>query len=437
MMYEIKTRLLQERRELIKNGCELSEEGCPFHEFQDTRHNLPIIRIGIDVLVYRMLNYRTRTAQLKYIYDNEKPKDFFAVGQENEEAQRVQHGILISYAKKGRAESVVPIFDALRKEEQREPLIVTTGGVVVNGNRRLAAMRELFAEDSSRFSNFSHVNCAVLPGNATSEDIKEIEVRLQMRSETKLPYEWVNESLAIQELLNNGKSFNDIARLMNKKRQEVELADQALIEADIYLREWADSPGKYQLVEDGQQFFGDLAKGLVGKQSDSLEISRRFAWALFKAKNLTGRVYAYKFSFSNRTDEVIESLVDRLGIDMTSQRENNDEEGADVLDIDIGDEDEEEVTSLAPLIDFFDDASRREQATDELVAICDNMIEMNRQGEIGGRALAAVQSANNKLQEVDLSKAEASTYDAIGHQLSSVIERAEKLKKGLSLYKSS
>lgn len=434
MVYEIKTRLLQERRELIENGCKLSEEGHPFHEFQDTRHSLPIIRIGIDVPVYRMLNYRTRTAQLKYIYDNEKPEDFFTVGQENEEAQRVQHGILITYAKRGRAESVVPILDALRKEEQREPLIITTGGVVVNGNRRLAAMRELFAEDSSLFSNFSHVNCAVLPGNARPEDIKEIEVRLQMRSETKLPYEWVNESLAIQELLNNGKSFIDIARLMNKKKQEVELADQALIEADIYLREWVGSPGKYQLVEDGEQFFGDLAKGLIGKQSDNLEISRRFAWALFKAENLTGRVYAYKFSFSDRTDEVIESLVDRLGIDMTSQHENSNEEREDDLDIDISNE--EDVTSLAPLIDFFDDTSRRKQVTNELVAICDNMIEMNRQGEIGGRALVAVQSANNKLQEVDLSKAEESTYDAIGHQLSSVIERAEKLKKGLFLYKS-
>lgn len=426
-MYVTKTRLQQERKELIENGCNSSEESYPFHEFQNTRHDLPIVRVGIDVPIYRMLNYRTRTAQLKYIHDHEKPEGFFKDGQENEEVQQAQHSILVTYANKGREGSIASIVDVLQKQKQREPLIITAGGVVVNGNRRLAAMRELFAEDSS----FGHVDCAVLPRNATPEDIKEIEVRLQMRSETKLPYEWVNESLAIRELLDGGKSYDHIAELMNKRRREVELANQALEEADIYLREWASAPGEYQIVEDGKQFFEDLAKGLSGKQGQSLEVRRRFAWALFKAKNLRTRVFAYNFSFSNRTEEVATSLIDRLGVDMASSKKKENEND---IEIDIGDEDEAD--SLAPLIDIFDDESRREEATDELIAICDHMMEMGRQDKIGGMALAAIQLANRKLHEVDLSKSDSSKYDAIESQLDSVIEKAGKLKEELAPYKS-
>ena len=430
MMYRMKTRSIKERKELIEKGLKSPEGKHPFHEFQNILHHLPIIRIGIDVPVYRMLNYRTRTAQLGYIHERKESEDFFSSGQENEAVQLAQHDILVDYAKKGRAESIVPIFDALRKEEQHDPLIITSCGVVVNGNRRLAAMRELFAENSGDFSNFSHVNCAVLPESATLEDIREIEVRLQMRLETKLPYEWVNESFAIRELLNSDKSHADIAKLMNKKKRDVELADQALTEVDIYLDQWTGTPGAYQDVEDGEQFFSDLAKGLAKKQGEDLEVSRRFAWALFQAKqNLNRRVYDYKFSFSDRTEEVAKSLAARLGVELTPQDESGDRENEDDLDINI--DEEKRSISFAPLIAALDDTSQRKKGTKDLVDICDGIIEMNRQGEIGNRALAAVESANNKLQEVDLGRAYASTYGAIDSQLDSVIERAKKLKKEL------
>ncbi len=432
-MYKISTSPLAQRKELVDQACKVSKETLPFYEFQNKRHDLSIIRLDLNVPVYRMQNFRTRTTQLKYVRDHKKPADFFSSGQENEESQQAQHALLVVFAKEGRTGSILPIFDALQSEEQREPLIITAGGVVVNGNRRLAAMRELFTERPAQFPRFSHVDCAVLPGNITPDEIREIEVRLQMRQETKLPYEWVNESLAIQELIQSGKSVSHIADLMKKRKRDVERADQALREADLYLKEWAHTPGEYQEVEDGEQHFNDLAKGLEGKQGDVLEVSRRIAWALFSANNLKeGRLYGYNFSFGNRTDEVVASLVERLDIDLTVDKEDSNDD--DDLDIDI---DDEEVTSLDPLIEIFDDPSHRQMVTDEVVAICENIIEKDRQGKIGRRALKALQDANGKLQEVDLSKAESSTYDAIDSQLDSILERAADLKRKLEPYKSS
>ena len=152
-----------------------------------------------------MANYRTRTTQFKYIHDHKIADDFFSAGQENESAQQAQHDILTFFAKQGRSTSVSPIITELETEEQREPLLITDSGVVVNGNRRLAAMRELFSERPVEFKHFSHVDCSVLPAGVPPEEIREIEVRLQMRPETKLPYGWIDESIAVWEMIDSGK----------------------------------------------------------------------------------------------------------------------------------------------------------------------------------------------------------------------------------------
>lgn len=434
-MYKTNTCALHERTELIQTGVNASAKNYTFFEHQNKRTDLPIVRLDITVPIYRMANYRTRTAQLKYMHNHGKPSDFFPSGQENESAQQAQHEILVVFAKQGRAASISPIMSELETEEQREPLLITTGGLVVNGNRRLAAMRELFAERPNDFRHFSHVDCAVLPENVTPEEMREIEVRLQMRPETKLPYEWIVESIAIQELIDSGKKPAYIADLMKKKKKDVERAAQALTEAEIYLKEWLREPGEYQYVEEAEQFFNDLAKALAGKQGNALEASRRIAWMLVSnSKNLRRRVYDYNFSFDKRTDEVISALADRLSIDLATQS-NDDRSADDDLDIDLEDDDAE--TSLDPLIETFDDISQRQTVAQELINVCDTIMEQDRQGEIGRRALDAVQAANSKLQEVDLTKADANTYQPIETQLDSAIDRATKLKERLQPYKSS
>lgn len=431
-MYRTHTHSLQERKELIEQAVKASKEKHTFYEYQNKRHDLPLVRLAIGTPIYRLENYRTRTAQMKHVHDHQKQADYFKGSQENEEVQQAQHDILVFFANQGRAGSVSPIMEELRNEEQRDPLLITTGGVVVNGNRRLAAMRELFVE-GNEFRHFSHVDCAVLPENVTPDEVREIEVRLQMRPETKLPYEWVNESLAIQELLQSGKKAQHIADLMKKKKRDVERADRALREAEIYLREWLREPGEYQHVEDAEQFFNDLAKALEGKQGEMLEASRRIAWALLgSSKSLKRRVYDYNFGFDKKTDEVASALVDRLGIDLT-ERQDGDDPPAD-LDVDLGDEPTS--SSLDPLIEVFDDAGQRQAVTDELIAVCESIWEQERLGEIGRRALASVQAANGKLQEVDLTKADPGTYGVIKTQLDSVVDRANKLKSNLESYQS-
>lgn len=115
MHYKTNTRPLHERKALIEQATKASKETFPFYEYQNKRVDLPVIRLDINVPVYRMANYRTRTAQLKYVHDHGKTEDFFSAGQENDSAQQAQHDILVVFAKQGRAVSISPIFDELQK----------------------------------------------------------------------------------------------------------------------------------------------------------------------------------------------------------------------------------------------------------------------------------------------------------------------------------
>ncbi len=433
-MYKTSVKIQSGRSLIITDAVKASDKKMPFYEYQNTKTELPIIRIDLSIPIYRMENYRTRTAQLRYIHANNHEEEFFRNGGEDEAAQQAQHEILIGFAKKGKgnSSSVVPILDELQRSEQQEPLLITDDGVVVNGNRRLTAMRELWSSDPEQFKHFKYIDCAVLPSNITPEELREIEVRLQMQPQTKLPYGWVDESIAVNEMLSSGKSVDYVAGLMKMRRKDVEIMARALVEVDIYLKEWLCQPGEYQLVEDAKQFFQDMAKSFAGKQGEDLEASRRIAWSLVSSsKNLSRRVYDYNFGFDKRSEEVVAAVCDRLDIDFD---ETETEEDLPDLDIDFG-QDVEQCSTLGRFVELFDNERSRGAAIDELIAVCESIWEQDRQGAIGRRALGAIQSANSKLQEVDLSKADGDSFSDMLQQLKSISKRAEHLmaevEKGL------
>ncbi len=432
--YIVSVSMRHDRETLIAQAKNATEETYTIYEYQNQRTELPVVRLDIGLPIYRMANFRTRTAQIKRIHERELASDFFSAGQENESAQRAQHEILVAFAARGRSSSVTPIMDQLHVEEQREPLLITSDGLVVNGNRRLAAMRELFAQNPVQFSYFAYVDCAVLPASITPSEMVEIEVRLQMRPETKLPYGWIEESIAIREMLNRGLQSAYVADLIKKKPKEILTAERALTEVDIYLKEWLRDPENYQRVEDAEQFFNDLAKALIGVEGDILEAKRRIAWTLLSnSDRLPGRVYDYGFSFDKKTDEVVAALTERLAIDLYATTDIDDGgDDDDPLEIDLGNSDVE--VPLEPLIGAFDDPDKRETIGEELVDVCISINERARQQRVGGQALSAVRMANTKLMSVDLSKADPKTYTRIRAQLTAVGEQVTNLEQTLAKY---
>jgi hypothetical protein len=432
--YNVTVEPPHERRDYI-----ISQQASPagtytsYEIYEGTPTTLAIVRLPLNLPIYRMANGRTQTHQLAYIADKGLAEDFFANGQENETVQHLQHEILRRLAREGR-DSITPIIDELERTKQTEPLLVTPSGVVVNGNRRLAAMRELYTERSGDFPTFAHVECAVLPA-LSDEQVEDVEIRLQMRPETKLPYGWIDECLKIQKQMDASRKEDEIARLMRKRPADLRRALSALKYAEIYLRDWHKKPHDYRLVEAGQQFFNDLVARLKNKEGELLEANMRMAWILFDSRQgLGSRIYDFNKVLGDKAAEVLTKLAEQIEVDVASAE--TDDEPEDDLDVDLGEGSAcEETTPYGALIAVLDDPNRREEVADELRAVCQTIIDAGRTVMEGRSALGAVQDANTRLTEVDLTKADPKTYDGIDKQLDQIVHRASDLKRKLKDYR--
>jgi hypothetical protein len=427
MAYKIKVTPKHERETQIARACENPPERSAFYEYQNISQLLPVIRLPIELPIYRMANGRTRTEQLKYVRQRKLPPEFFSAGQENQDEQQAQHELLDRFSKEGTT-SIQPIATVLAEGKQTEPVLITAAGVVVNGNRRVAAMRELYATGEA--TSFSHINCKVLPVAISDKEIKEIEIRLQMQPETKLPYTWVNEALTVKDLMMSGFSRDEIARDMRKQGRDVDMALQALSHADIYLKDWRREPEEYDVVKGAEQLFMDMAKLLKDKTGEELEVSRRLGFLVQdNSKRMGSRAYDFNFSFGNKSSVVAEALAARLGVDLTSPPEKT-EDSEEKLEIVI--EDESEGATYKPLIDLLDDLDRRAEVAEELISVCESIKSAQQDEKRGQAALKAVKDANTKLQEAEIATADRATYPAINAQLDSVLSRATKLKEQLA-----
>ncbi|MGW1979287.1 transcriptional regulator [Streptomyces sp. NPDC001889] len=100
-----------------------------------------------------------------------------------------------------------PEFDALRESlrdfKQNEPGLITYDGILVNGNTRRAALKEM---------GVPNMRVGVLPESCTWDDINAVELSLQLRPDRRREYSYINRLLAIAEQHKQGRPVEDIAR---------------------------------------------------------------------------------------------------------------------------------------------------------------------------------------------------------------------------------
>ncbi|MFJ2395118.1 hypothetical protein ACIOTI_20495 [Streptomyces sp. NPDC087843] len=98
-------------------------------------------------------------------------------------------------------------FDALKESldefGQNDPGLVTHHGVLVNGNTRAAALRELGVQS---------MRVGVLPESFTWADINAVELSLQLRRDHRRDYSYVNRIIAMEEQAALGRTPEQIAK---------------------------------------------------------------------------------------------------------------------------------------------------------------------------------------------------------------------------------
>lgn len=419
MEFAISISTMSERKEIIRQRVENATKKSSIHDFRgEAEYQLPVIKVDVSLPIYRMGNCRAFSAQQSVIAKNGLDKDYFVKGQEKSSVQEEQHNILARLAKKGKS-NVVPIYEELERVGQREPLLITSSGMVVNGNRRLAAMRELYKKnDGSVDRRFEYVECSVLPADTTADEIDDIEADLQARPETKLDYDWIGDAQLIRRQVNKGRSPKEVGDRLRRSESEIKNVLQALDEADLYLSEWVQKPGQYDLVSaDGEQLFGDIPKKIKNKSSELQNASRAIAWSLFENREqISGRVYAYNASFGKLAPMVLDQLAKELDLDEEDIEEAAQEEDF-FVEIDEGDPSD---TDYLPLIDALKREETKEDTFSSLIDACQTAIEHEKGKKSEKAALKALSQANAKLTGIDVLTAGEATLSGIEKQIESI-----------------
>jgi hypothetical protein len=243
----------------------------------------PVITVRHDVLVYRVENGRLITQLQEHARENgENLADVYA-RQDTAEVQQLLHQLLVAEAGDPRG----PILPELERQQlQTEPLLITAEGVVVNGNRRLAAMRELLHCNPDRYAGFAEVSAAMLPAEAGAADLEFVEAALQMAPETKLAYGWIGRRLKMRrqrdELNLPLESMCESYRLEDAAAIDREIQDLAL--AEDYLDSYRGEPGHYSLIDDAEALFVGLRECL-----SVLPVPLRRLWRLAGFAMIDGR----------------------------------------------------------------------------------------------------------------------------------------------------
>lgn len=428
MTYKISLKPRAEREAMIAKRVEASGEfGETIYDYRSGTFTPKVISLPIEVPVYRMENCRTFSAQQTEIARKGLPKEFFEKGQELTSAQQVQHEILARLATVG-TDSVTPINSVLQKEGQRETILITSTGVVVNGNRRLAAMRELKTRrDGSVDERFTNIRCAVLPPDVTRDEIDDIEADLQARLPTKLDYDWIGDARLIRRQVGKNRSTKEVADRLRRSKADIENVLQALDEADLYLSEWVKKPGEYDLLQDGQQIFGDLPKAIAKKDANLQNASRAIAWSIYENRDrISGRVYRLNAAFGKLAPQVLEALEDQLELPV-----DDDDNQVDYYDFAIDIENDGESRDYTPIIEALRDEDTRDEAITTLIEACETAIELDKGQKNEEAALKALAQINSKVTGIDISAAGSPTLPAILKQIGSIRKALDKIEAAI------
>jgi len=200
-------------------------------EWQNGQVTRPVINISISNVLLNTNSHRIRSQR-----ESHPDAELLANDPWCERAQEIVATFLRETPK------FQALKDSLSDVGQLEPGHITEEGVLINGNTRAVALREL---------GESHIKVVVLPFGATEPEHYELEARLQLRREYKQEYTLTNELLFILEQIESGRSKEALALLLGKAqssnprhlRKGVDAIDKSIRILGV-IRELQDKSGK-------------------------------------------------------------------------------------------------------------------------------------------------------------------------------------------------
>ncbi|MEW2393735.1 transcriptional regulator [Streptomyces venezuelae] len=188
------------KQAMAENGAKISVE------WRGEQRHLHVISMPVDMLYFNPDTHRIRAQRT---LDPERNQ---VLEEEpwSEPAQQYLHDLL--RCKPSNPNQTDPDYSALQDElddfGQKEPGIISPDGILVDGNTRCAALRDLGVKD---------IRVGILPPDTSRRDINNVELALQLRRDKRREYSYINRLIAIEDELASGRREEDVARDFNIK----------------------------------------------------------------------------------------------------------------------------------------------------------------------------------------------------------------------------
>jgi hypothetical protein len=195
-----------ENRELITGRLAEAKEAGGTPETVTVEWNKKPLHVGVVEVPLRDLYYNPATHRVRAQRTHRPEREEALIADPwNSESQDYLHYLLLG--KPANPDELDPDFDALKESlqsvGQQEPGLITREGIIVNGNTRAAALKEL---------KQTSIRVGVLPASFTWDDINAVELTLQLRPDKRRDYSYINRLLAMEEQELMGRAPEDIAR---------------------------------------------------------------------------------------------------------------------------------------------------------------------------------------------------------------------------------
>lgn len=159
---------------------------------------------------------------------------------------------------------------------QQNPGLITQNGLLVNGNTRVVALRQL---------GKSGVDVAVLPDDADDAAILDLEMFLQMVHLTHQDYTFTNELLLLEKCKKLGNTDKQIADKMKWSRGWQKKLDEKfqLLRLINEIRSLSQPPLAYKVFDTKSQHLKDLNDSYEALKSSDLKAANDMKWTRISA----------------------------------------------------------------------------------------------------------------------------------------------------------
>ena len=257
--------------ELRANKSNQKMTGIPLRYKGTTREEI-VWRIPLDYLIYNKYNGRIGSDVLSYEKQN---------GVLNAELDS-DRKIIEKFLYESKEDRNKITMKSLLENGQQRYGIVTSDGIIVDGNRRAMLLNRLFHERDKFGYTYAQVDrcqyflAIILPDDAEERDIQQLETIYQMGEDDKLDYNPIEKYLKCKELKRLGFSDEDIAQFMSEKPAQIKEWLKILKLMEEYLQEY-DYDGIYTRLEKTEGPFVDLENYLYSYTKKSANV-RNVDW---------------------------------------------------------------------------------------------------------------------------------------------------------------